>query len=228
MLDSEQGPLATQLAHVHEEAAGLPRFMPGPPSEEVDDTPALERRADLLFDNGIGGFTADGREYVIHLRPGDTTPAPWCNVVANPEFGALVTESGGGFTWGGNSGEHRLTPWTNDPVSDLPGGAIYVRDDETGSIWTPTPQPADAGSAHQISYGAGYTRWRSIGHGLSQDLLVFVAPDDPVKVMRLRVRNHRHRPRRLTVTCYVEWVLGTSPRQMRVVVRLGTVSVATS
>jgi cyclic beta-1,2-glucan synthetase len=173
----------------------------------------LERPAELLFDNGLGGFTADGREYVIHLGPGDTTPAPWCNVLANPDFGTLVTESGGGFTWAENSGEHRLTPWTNDPVSDPPGEALYVRDEETAAVWTPTPQPAGAGVAHQIRYGAGYGRWRSERHGLSQDLLVFVAPDDPVKIIRLHVRNQRHRPRRLTVTYYAEWVLGGSRQQ---------------
>ena len=213
VLDAEKGSLGSQLAHVHEEAPELPRFMQGTRGEEVDDTPVLERPADLLFDNGLGGFTADGREYVIHLGPAETTPAPWCNVVANPEFGTLVTESGGGFTWAGNSGEHRLTPWTNDPVSDPPGEAIYVRDEETAEVWTPTPEPAGAGTAHQITYGAGYARWRSNSHGLSQNLLVFVAPDEPVKVIRFHVRNHRRRPRRLTVTYYAEWTLGTSPRQ---------------
>jgi cyclic beta-1,2-glucan synthetase len=213
LLDSERGSLSSQLAHIHEEPAALPRFLPGAQDEDLDETPALERPADLLFDNGLGGFTTDGREYVIHLGPTDTTPAPWCNIVANPEFGTLVTESGGGFTWAGNSGEHRLTPWTNDPVSDPPGEAIYVRDEETAAVWTPTPQPAGAGGAHEIRYGAGYARWRSHSHGLSQDLLVFVPPDEPVKVIRLHVRNHRRRPRRLTVTYYAEWVLGASPRQ---------------
>ncbi len=214
VLDAEKGSLGSQVARVHEEAAALPRFMPGAQDEDVDDPPILERPADLLFDNGYGGFAADGREYVIHLGPAQTTPAPWCNVIANPEFGTLVTESGGGFTWAGNSGEHRLTPWTNDPVSDPPGEVIYVRDQEDGAVWTPTPQPAGAGGSHEVRYGAGYARWRSVSHGLSQDLLVFVAPDAPVKIIRLHVRNHRRRPRRLTVTFYAEWVLGTSPRHL--------------
>jgi cyclic beta-1,2-glucan synthetase len=214
VLDTDRGTLGSQLARVHEEAPTLPRFLPGgPPEADVDEAPAFERPVGLLFDNGLGGFSADGREYVIQLGPGDTTPVPWCNVLANPDFGTLVTESGGGFTWAGNSGEHRLTPWTNDPVSDPPGEALYVRDDETAAVWTPTPQPAGAGVAHQIRYGAGYARWRSQRHGLSQDLLVFVAPDDPVKIIRLHVRNHRHRPRRLTVTYYAEWVLGASRQQ---------------
>ena len=208
VLDTDWGTLGSQLAHVHDEAPALPRFLPGgSPEAEVNETPALARPAGLLFDNGVGGFSADGREYVIHLGPGDTTPAPWCNVLANTDFGTLVTESGGGFTWAANSGEHRLTPWTNDPVSDPPGEAVYLRDEETAAVWTPTPQPGGASVAHQIRYGAGYARWRSESHGLSQDLLVFVAPDDPVKVVRLHVRNHRHRPRRLTVTYYAEWIL---------------------
>ena len=214
VLDTDRGTLGSQLARVHEEAPPLPRFLPGgSPEADVNEAPALERPAGLLFDNGVGGFSPDGREYVIHLGPGDTTPAPWCNVLANTDFGTLVTESGGGFTWAGNSGEHRLTPWTNDPVSDPPGEALYVRDEETAAVWTPTPQPAGAGVAHQIRYGAGYARWRSESHGLSQDLLVFVAPDDPVKIVRLHVRNHRHRPRRLTVTYYAEWILGGSRQQ---------------
>ncbi len=214
VLDTDRGTLESQLARVHEEASPLPRFLPGGTLEvDGDAVVALERPAGLLFDNGLGGFSADGREYVIHLGPGDATPAPWCNVLANPGFGTLVTESGGGFTWAVNSGEHRLTPWTNDPVSDPPGEAVYVRDEETAAVWTPTPQPAGTEVAHLVRYGAGYARWQSERHGLSQDLLVFVAPDEPVKVVRLRVRNRRHRPRRLTVTYYAEWVMGGSRLQ---------------
>jgi len=214
VLDTDRGELGSQLARVHEEPALLPRFLPGGSTEsEIEETPALERPGGLLFDNGLGGFSGDGREYVIHLGSGETTPAPWCNVLANAEFGTLVTEAGGGYTWSGNSGEHRLTPWTNDPVSDRPGEVLYVRDEETGAVWTPTPQPAGAAVAHEIRYGAGYARWRTESHGLSQDLLVFVAPDDPVKVVRFHVRNRRARPRRLTVTYYAEWVLGGSRQQ---------------
>ncbi|RPI53214.1 MAG: cellobiose phosphorylase, partial [Acidobacteria bacterium] len=211
VLDAARGPLASQLTHAHEEMPVLPRFLPGRSlEEEGEEALALTRPAELLFDNGVGGFTTGGREYVIYLEASETTPAPWCNVLSNPEFGTLVTETGGGFTWAANSGEHRLTPWTNDPVSDPPREALYVRDEETGAVWTPTPQPAGAPSAHEVRYGAGYAHWRSASHGLSQDLLVFVPPDDPVKVIRLHVRNHRHRPRRLTVSYYAEWMLGGS------------------
>jgi len=166
------------------------------------------RRPDLAFDNGFGGFSEDGREYVIHLEPGQSTPAPWCNVLANEEFGSVVSESGAGFTWAGNSGENRLTPWTNDPVADPPGEVLYLRDEETAAIWTPTPKPAGTDAPCQIRHGAGYTEWRRTSHGFEQQLLIFVPPGDPVKLVRLRLQNLDCRPRRVTATFYAEWVLG--------------------
>ena len=96
---------------------------------------------ELPYFNGLGGFTPDGKEYAIYLGPGSQTPAPWVNVFANPEFGALVSETGSGFSWSGNSQSNRLLPWSNDPISDPPGDAIYIRDDDTGVFWTPTAAP---------------------------------------------------------------------------------------
>ncbi len=154
-------------------------------------TKPLDRPKDLLFDNGLGGFSHDGREYVIHLGPGETTPAPWCNVLANEEFGCLVTEAGGGYTWAANSGEFRLTPWTNDPVLDPPGEALYLRDEETTEVWTPTPKPAGDDVACEVRHGAGYTEWKQNSHGFEQRLRVFVPPDDPVKIIRLRAAQPR-------------------------------------
>ncbi len=198
-------PLEHQLALAP--APAPPPFAPaGAPTGEP--TPALRRPVDLLFDNGFGGFAEGGREYVVHLEPGEATPAPWCNVLANDGFGCVVSEAGGGFTWAENSGENRLTPWGNDPVLDPPGEVLYLRDEETGEIWTPTPQPAGADAACQIRHGAGYTEWRQQSHGLEQRLLVFVAKDAPVKVARLRLRNLWPRPRRVTATYSVEWLLG--------------------
>ena len=117
----------------------LPRFVPSDPNRGDLPTPPLARPTDLQFDNGMGGFSPDGREYVIYRRPGQPTPAPWSNVIANPDFGFLMTESGSSFTWAANSGENRLTPWSNDPVADPSGEALYLRDEETGRIWSPTP-----------------------------------------------------------------------------------------
>ncbi|MBW2230955.1 MAG: cellobiose phosphorylase [Deltaproteobacteria bacterium] len=208
VLDAADGPLERQLAEIEGAAPELPAFVPSRWYAATESTPTLERATDLQFDNGFGGFSPDGREYVIHLSPGETTPAPWCNVLANEAFGTVVSESGGGFTWAANSGENRLTPWTNDPVSDRVGEALYLRDEETAVVWTPTPAPAGQDVAHEIRHAAGRTQWFSKSEGLEQNLEVFVPPDDPVKLIRLRLRNLWDRPRRITATYYAEWVLG--------------------
>ncbi|MDB4927992.1 MAG: cellobiose phosphorylase, partial [Myxococcaceae bacterium] len=162
----------------------------------------------LRFPNALGGFSADGREYVIRLGPKQWTPAPWVNVIANPGFGALVSESGSGYEWAENAHENRLTEWTNDPVSDPATGAIYVRDDETGAYWTPTPLPIRGDASFVVRHGQGYSVFESTIGGIAQALTVFVGADDPVKLSRLTLRNNGRLPRKLTVTAYVEWTLG--------------------
>jgi cyclic beta-1,2-glucan synthetase len=208
VLDDHEGFLDRQLAGAAAPRAELPRFEPTGDAALDEPVPPLTRPEGLLYDNGFGGFSEDGCEYVIHLEPGDSTPVPWSNVLANDDCGSVVTESGLGFTWAGNSGENRLTPWTCDPVADPPGEVLYLRDEETAAIWTPTPRPAGAAAACQIRHGAGYTEWRQDSHGLEQQLRVFVPSTDPVKVARLELRNTRARPRRITVTYFAEWLLG--------------------
>ena len=184
-----------------------------PTAPEPVGNPAMPPEG-LRFWNGCGGFASDGREYVI-LIDGTAAggpalpPAPWTNVLANPGFGCLVTEAGLGYSWAGNSQLNRLTPWSNDPVSDPPGEAVYLRDEDTGAVWTPTPLPRGAGAAVMVRHGQGYTRYSRRSHGLEQDLLVLVPPDDPVKLVCLSVRNAGDRPRRLSATFYAEWVLGS-------------------
>ncbi len=162
----------------------------------------------LQFGNGLGGFTADGREYVVSAAPGVLPPAPWTNVVANPRFGFLATESGGGCTWAGNSQQNRLTPWTNDPVSDPPGEVVYLRDEATGEVWTPTPLPMGSAGC-LVRHGPGYTAFEQTAGGLRTELVLFVPAEDPVKVLRLRVQNTGKHARTLSATFYAEWVLGT-------------------
>ena len=215
VLDGEQGPLAEQMQHLLSMPVRLPRFVStfgGAGGVEI--TPALERPKDLLFDNGLGGFRPDGKEYVIYLGPGQWTPAPWVNVIANPNFGCLVSETGMGCTWAVNSSENRLTPWRNDPVSDPPSEAIYLRDDDTGVVWSPTPLPARDADPYLVRHGSGYTIFEHHSHGLKQYLRVFVAPDAPVKVKQLRLENTLDRVRRIVITDYAEWVLGPSRHQM--------------
>lgn len=215
VLDAAQGGLAAQLAGLRHarRPARLPAFVPIASTPLLPETtPPLERPADLLFDNGLGGFTPDGREYVIHLEPGRATPAPWVNVVANPRFGFLASESGGGYTWAENASERRLTPWRNDPVADAPGESLYLRDEETGEIWTVTRLPAGELEICQARHGIGSTRFLQRSHGLDQELSLSVAPADPVKIAVLRLTNLWRRPRRVTATWYAEWVLGVMRR----------------
>lgn len=211
LVDGNQGLLAAQLADLERQPTPLPLFEPMLGYDRREEAnPPLARPTDLQFDNGLGGFSADGREYVLYLRPGEMTPAPWINVVANPDFGFLATEQGGGYTWALNSGENRLTAWRNDPVSDLPAEALYLRDEENAALWSPLPQPAPAAAPYLVRHGAGYTIYEHNSHLLRQEVCLFVAPDAPVKIIKVRLENTSGRPRRLTVTYYAEWVLGVN------------------
>jgi cyclic beta-1,2-glucan synthetase len=212
ILDASGHDLEYALTGRHNVPANPPEFVPTHPERAGDPSTVLERPGDLVFDNSFGGFTRDGREYLIHLEAGESTPAPWCNVLANGEFGCLVSESGMSYSWALNSAENRLTPWSNDPVTDRPGEALYLRDEETAQIWTPTPQPAGDGLPYQVTHGTGYSNWRHNSYGLEQELRVFVPVDSPVKIIRLRLRNTTDRVRRITSTYYAEWVLGRSRR----------------
>lgn len=178
------------------------------PSSPYDAIPAIAPPEDLQFHNGYGGFDPESGDYVMHLAPGVRTPAPWCNVLANDDFGCLVSEAGFGTTWAVNSGEHRLTPWSNDPVTDRPGEALYLRDEASGDVWTTTPQPMGNADACEIRHGAGYSRWRKNSHGLEQALTCFVPLDASVKIVRLRLTNRSGQTRRITATYYAEWLLG--------------------
>ena len=163
---------------------------------------------ELLLVNGLGGFTTDGREYVIALAPGQVTPAPWVNVLANPHFGTVISESGVAYTWSENAHEFRLTPWNNDPVSDASGEALYLRDETSGQVWSPTPLPAPAATPYVIRHGFGYSVFETRVDGICSELWVYVAIDAAVKFSVLKVRNESGRRRRLSATGYVEWVLG--------------------
>jgi len=173
--------------------------------------PRVAASPKLEFFNGLGGFAEDGREYVITLGPGQSTPAPWINVVANQGFGFQVSAEGCGFCWSVNSREHQLTPWSNDPVTDRPGEAIYLRDEDSGELWSPTALPIrDDSGVYVARHGWGYSRFEYEAHGISSELLSFVPVADPIKLTRLKLRNTTNRPRHLSIAAYVEWVLGTS------------------
>ena len=210
VLPARRGSLADQVERLHPTPVAphrLPRRAPMPalglPGLDSDSARGLE------FFNGIGGFAAHGREYTINAA--QPTPAPWINVISNRGFGFHVSSEGASFTWARNSRENALTPWSNDPVTDRPGEAIYLRDEESGELWSPTPAPIRSENAHySCTHGFGYTRFLQRSHGVSLELTLMVAGDEPARICRLRVRNESTRERNLSVTAYQEWVLGTS------------------
>ncbi len=206
---ANRGTLSEQLVRLEGPRPGPlpPRLRRPGESADAVPPPVL----DLGFGNGLGGFTEGGREYVTLLGKGQWTPAPWVNVVANPEFGFLVSESGAGYTWSANSRENKLTPWSNDPVSDTPGEIFYVRDEESGLVWGPTPLPIrEEPWPYVVRHGQGYSRFEHTSHGIALELLQFVPLGDSVKISRLSLENRSNRTRRLGVSAYTEWVLGVS------------------
>ncbi len=209
VLAAQRGSLADQLDR-NREPPGEAALVPNPlASDEPSVAPALP--PDLEFYNGLGGFSDHGREYLVVLGPGQATPAPWINVIANAQFGFQVAAEGSGFTWSQNSRENQLTPWSNDPVSDRSGEALYLRDEETGELWGPTAAPIrEPGTSYAARHGQGYSSFEHHSHGIALELLVFVPLADPVKISRLRIRNTTQQARRLSVTAYVECVLGAA------------------
>jgi cyclic beta-1,2-glucan synthetase len=209
VLVGQRGDLAKQLDRQRASAAPTvrrPRVNPA-----LAHVAAVPVPQDLEFFNGLGGFAADGREYVTLLGPGQATPAPWINVIANPGFGFQIAAEGSGFTWAQNSKENQLTPWSNDPVTDRPGEVLYVRDEDSGKLWGPTAAPIRDQTAHyRARHGQGFSRFEHSAHGIELELCVYVPMDDPIKISRLKIRNSSTRARRLSVTAYVEWVLGSS------------------
>jgi cyclic beta-1,2-glucan synthetase len=208
-LDGAGGSLRDRVRAIRRPPAHLPPLGPVVSTSPTrrEETP-VPLPTDLVLCNGFGGFTPDGREYVIRVRRDRPTPAPWSNVLSNPEFGCIVSESGLDCTWSASSSENRLTPWRNDPLADPPAEAVYLRDEETTDVWSPTPLPCGTEGPYEVRHGSGYTSFRHHSHGLRQQLTVFCSPDAPVKLVRLRLENRQRLPRRITATYFAEWVLG--------------------
>lgn len=170
--------------------------------------PPIFPKDELTFYNGIGGFWQNGEEYIIQLRAGEYTPLPWSNIIANENFGTLITEQGSCYTWYKNSRENKLTKWSNDPVVDPPGEVIYVRDDETGDAWTITPSPMRQEGDYVIRHGQGYTIFEYNSHGIYGTQTIYVPREDPVKINLLTLYNPSSNPREISIYYYAEWVLG--------------------
>ena len=225
VLNDRRGSLADQLAAPSTPPSLAPLLTPAPvqielmprptdagprpkPPSTSDSWPFDSSPERLILENGTGGFSPDGREYVIDLEEGQTTPAPWSNVMANAQFGCVVSESSPGYTWGENAHEYRLSPWHNDPVSDTAGEAFYVRDEDSGRFWSPMPLPRRGTGRYRTRHGFGYSVYEHEEDGIASELWIYVDLHDSVKYSVLKLANRSGRPRRLSATGYVEWILG--------------------
>lgn len=210
VLSDKRGSLQEQLARRPAARTMPPLLLPVPIAiaEDSNKQRAFESLAHLHFFNDFGGFSADGKEYVIRLSPGEPTPAPWANVIANPTFGTVISESGQAYTWTENAHEMRLTPWKNDPVCDAGGELYYLRDEETGQFWSPTALPCRGRGDYFVQHGFGYSVFTHTESGIHSELTVYVARDVPIKFATLKITNESQRNRRLSATGYIEWVLG--------------------
>ena len=208
--------LAAQMRPPRQREDGLPGRLTPSAKERKEDPGSdfgrtlLEEAKGWLFFNGWGGFSPDGKEYRIILKNGNDLPAPWINVLANPRFGCTVSEMGTGYTWWRNSREFKLTPWANDPVLDPPGEAAYLRDEESGEVWTAAPSAGRSGGPYKITHGFGFSKFEHERKGIRHEMLQFVPKDDPVKIIRLTLKNGTAETRHLSVTYYAEWVLGVN------------------
>jgi cellobiose phosphorylase len=208
IITDRRGTLADQIHR--RGGARKPAPLLTPTRTHRDEIPAVaaQPRPDLEFFNGHGGFTPDGREYIITTAHGQVTPAPWANVLANPHFGTVISESGLAYTWAENAHEFRVTPWYNDPVSDSSGEAFYIRDEERGHYWSPMPLPSRGAMPYVTRHGFGYSVFEHTERGISSEAWVYVAMDASIKFTVLKIKNISGRPRQLSATGYVEWVLG--------------------
>ncbi len=214
IISDDSGTLAEQVSRHTLAETRIPRLAPQPATRGLHAAGAAPAAAapqaagDLLLANGLGGFSDDGREYIITTGAGHSTPAPWVNVLANPNFGSVISEHGSAYTWSENAHEFRLTPWHNDPVSDSSGEAFYLRDEASGHFWSPTAGPSRSNTPHITRHGFGYSVFEHEEGGIHSELCVYVALDAAVKFSVLKVRNDSGHARQLSATGYVEWVLG--------------------
>jgi cellobiose phosphorylase len=209
IISDRGGTLAEQLKVMTHPAVNILPFIPVRKEDPEQEEKGSAKRPDLVYFNGVGGFTVDGREYVITTSGARATPAPWVNVLANRHFGTVVSESGSAYTWSENAHEFRLTPWLNDPVSDASGEALYIRDEESGRFWSPTPLPAMGKTNYTTRHGFGYSVFEHAENGIVSQLTVFVSMEHAIKFSILKIKNVSGRRRRLSATAYCGLVMGT-------------------
>ena len=225
IISDMDGPLALQIKR--SERKERRKFLPLHTTRTyVPSEPPKLTTDNKLLNNGLGGYSEHGDEYVIHLKEESATPAPWVNVMANANFGTIVSESGQSYTWDLNAHEFRLTPWENDPVSDISGEAFYLRDEETGHYWSPTPLPCRGRGDYVSRHGFGYSVFEHVEDGIRTELWIYVALENSIKYSVLKVKNESGVSRSLSATGYVDWVMGElrEKTQLSVITEIDPVS----
>ncbi|KAF0978745.1 hypothetical protein FDP41_002565 [Naegleria fowleri] len=214
VLSDNGGSLTDQINRTSKKGLVVPAFQPlaqpRPVKDVLNTVPKLHER-DLILRSDVGGFDAKRKEYVMMLGKNHVTPKPWCNVLANDRFGSVISEKGSAYSFFTNAHEYRLTPFNNDAVLDGSGEAFYIRDETTGQYWSPMPQPVipDRDDYYYICrHGIGYSIWEHFHDGIHTETTTFVPQNEPVKVFLIRVTNNSGYDRNLSVTGFVEWVLG--------------------
>jgi cellobiose phosphorylase/uncharacterized membrane protein len=206
IISDKKGTLDDQVNKRPTLKPAIPKLVATSLHEEL--TKNLKLPDDLQFFNGNGGFSADGKEYVIQSGKRQRTPLPWINVLANPNFGTIISESGSSYTWFKNAHEYRLTPWKNDPILDNSGEAFYIRDEESGRFWSPMGLPTFGQSSYVTRHGFGYSNFEYAEDGIHSHVNVHVDKEAPIKFITITVTNKSDRPRKLSATGYVQWILG--------------------
>lgn len=207
VLSDKNGSLKEQANRKQSEHKSIPKLV----SQSKQDkfvSAQLPPLPNLHFYNGTGGFDVDNNEYIISLTDKNVTPAPWINVLANPDFGTFISESGSACTWNINSQEFRLTPWNNDATCDYGAENFYIRDDVSGKYWSPTLLPARGQNEYRIRHGFGYSIFEHIEKGIYSELNVFVSADKALKFSTLKIKNISSQQRQLSAYACVEWILG--------------------
>jgi len=212
VINAENGCIADHLM-IENLSCKASMLVTGETDYKLDDVQEIEPPENLIYQNNMGGFSQDGKEYIIYLKRWESTPMPWSNIIANEYFGFLITESGSGYTWYKNSRENKLTPWSNDPVCDSAGEALYIRDDITGEYWTVTASPVRKNTAYLIRHGQGYSVFENQYYGIKSIQTMFVPLHDPIKIIKLSLENQTDYHRKLSLFFYVEWVLGVNREQ---------------
>lgn len=209
--NAEEGPIEKQLIDITIKKHKRSKSRSGNIAKMLEFT---DIKNSFLY-NGYGGFNSDGSEYIMSLKKDHNTPAPWINVIANPKFGSIVSERGGGYTWAENSREYKITPWTNDPVTDEPQEIIYIEDIEKDLAWTITPQVSESVEPWVVRQGWGYTVFCKECYGLRQELEIFVPLNEKLKVNVLRLKNKEDKKKTLRLYYYIEPVLGVNQKDTK-------------